>query len=188
MPNLDHFGWIAPHYDRLSGERDGARLKEMLHLEGTGTLIDLGGGTGRIGRSVQGSVDSVIVVDESYPMLVQATAKPGLSAVCARSESLPFAQRSVDYVLMVDALHHVADQQQTVNEILRVLRRSGRMVIEEPNIRTISIKLIAIAERLLGMRSRFLTVEAIAALFTKQHVKTKLHSEGTAVWVTAERS
>lgn len=188
MPLLDHFSWIAPHYDRFSNERDGTRLKALLRLEGTGILMDLGGGTGRAGFSLRDAVSLVIVVDESYSMLVQAKSKPGLLAVCARSETLPFAAGSTDYLVMVDALHHVDDQRQTVNEFLRVLLPHGRLVIEEPNIRTVFVKLIAIGEQLLGMRSRFLSGERIAALFVNRKVQTTVHSEGNAVWVTAERA
>lgn len=188
MPVLDHFGWIAPHYDRFANERDGTRLKELLGLEGSGILMDLGGGTGRAGFSLRDMVRLVIVVDESYSMLVQAKRKPDLLAVCARTEALPFAAGSADFLVMVDALHHVADQRQTANELLRVLLPHGRLVIEEPNIRAAAVKLIAIGERLLGMRSRFLSGDRIAALFAKRRVQTTVRTEGNAVWVTAERS
>lgn len=187
MPLLDHFGWIAPHCDRLAGERDGAPIKELLDLKGKGVLVDLGGGTGRAGRSVQESVESVLVVDESFRMLAQTNDKPGLAAVCARSEALPFESGRIDYLLMVDAFHHVADQEKTVDEMLRVLHPSGRLVIEEPDIRTVAVKLIAFGERILGMRSRFLTGQAIAGLFAGRRARTYVRSEGHAVWVTAER-
>ena len=58
---------------------------------------------------------------------------------------------------MVDALHHVIHQGQTAREMYRVLKPGGRIVIEEPDIRKFGVKLIAVAEKLLLMRSHFLS-------------------------------
>jgi ubiquinone/menaquinone biosynthesis C-methylase UbiE len=59
-------------------------------------------------------------------MLAQARAK-GLSALSAESENLPFAADSFERVLMVDALHHVIHQAQTVRELYRVLKPGGQI-------------------------------------------------------------
>ena len=58
---------------------------------------------------------------------------------------------------MVDALHHVINHGQTAREMYRVLKPGGRIVIEEPDIRSFYVKLIAVAEKLLLMRSHFLS-------------------------------
>ena len=49
--------------------------------------------------------------------------------------------------------------------MFRVLKPGGLLVIEEPDIRTFGVKLIAIAEKLLLMRSHFLAPEEITNLF-----------------------
>ncbi len=57
---------------------------------------------------------------------------------------------------MVNALHHVCNQQETVNELWRTLQPGGRIVIEEPDVRTFAVKLFALGEKLALMRSHFL--------------------------------
>ena len=47
---------------------------------------------------------------------------------------------------MVDALHHVADQEATIRELWRLLKPGGRIIIEEPDIRRFEVKLLALIE------------------------------------------
>ncbi len=102
--------------------------------------------------------------DTSKGMTRQARAK-GLLAVRGAVEGLPFAHGSFERLLVVDAFHHFADHQAAARELVRVVRPGGRLVIEEPDIRRWPVKLIALAERLLLMRSRFFDAEALIRLF-----------------------
>ena len=69
---------------------------------------------------------------------------------------------------MIDALHHVINQRQTGKELWRVLAPGGRLVIVEPDIHKFSVKMLALGEKLLLMRSHFLTGEEIGSLFSEQ--------------------
>ena len=86
---------------------------------------------------------------------------------------------------MVDALHHVIDHAYTAREMFRVLKPGGVLVIEEPDIRTFGVKLIAIAEKLLLMRSHFLAPDAILKLFSDGEKQIKV-VDGTA-WVIIKK-
>jgi hypothetical protein len=94
-------------------------------------------------------------------MLRQARAK-GLPCVQADACRLPFADQRFDRVLAVDAFHHFAwptaaeAQPLAAEQMLRVLAPRGRVVIGEPDIRVTGVKVIALVEKLLLMRSRIL--------------------------------
>jgi demethylmenaquinone methyltransferase/2-methoxy-6-polyprenyl-1,4-benzoquinol methylase len=88
---------------------------------------------------------------------------------------------------MVDALHHVSDQGQTVSELWRVLAPGGRLIIIEPDIHKFAIKLIAIGEKLLLMRSHFLPAERISALFANQNAQPQVIYDEFNVWICAEK-
>jgi demethylmenaquinone methyltransferase/2-methoxy-6-polyprenyl-1,4-benzoquinol methylase len=87
---------------------------------------------------------------------------------------------------MVDAFHHVVDQAATAFEMLRVLNPGGLLVIEEPDIRTFGVKLIAVAEKLLMMRSHFLSPEQIASLFP--HANTRIFTQGATAWIVVKKA
>ncbi len=89
---------------------------------------------------------------------------------------------------MVDALHHVFNQRQTLAELWRVLAPGGRIVIIEPDIHKFAVKLIAVAEKILLMRSHFLPGEKIAALFANQNTHVRVISDEFNIWVCAEKA
>ena len=172
MP-FDHFNLIAGFYERAGPFRITEPLQGLLSLAAKNTLLDVGGGTGRVAMAVRDMVKNVFVVDVSNGMLRLAAGK-GLASIHAPAECLPFPPGSIDRIIMVDALHHVLDQHQTALELWRVLAPGGRILVVEPNFRKTYVKLIALAEKLLLMRSHFLAGEEICSLFDGLDAKCEL--------------
>jgi len=156
----DHFSIVAPFYDRLLGVPDAARLAVLLKLPSNGWLLDGGGGTGRASSPLRQQVGRMVVSDLSERMLRQAAAKK-LNRVRARAEQLPFRDGAFDRILVVDALHHFADQASAVRAFARSLRSGGRIVIEEFDTGRRLVRLMALAEKITLMQSRFLAPERI---------------------------
>ena len=188
---FDHFAAIAPIYARVTYPKKEV-MREVASLPVNGRLLDVGGGTGRVASAIKEYVDEIVIADVSFGMLAHSPRKDpstgsgdGFRPVCGASESLPFADDFFERVIMVDALHHVVDQAHTAHEMFRVLKPGGVLVIEEPDIRTFGVKLIALAEKLLLMRSHFLTPDAIMGLIGEGEKKTQ-STDGTA-WVIVKK-
>ena len=184
MP-FDHFGFIAPLYNQRNIYTSLEMMLEAGDFPIDGRLLDVGGGTGRVALALRGHAKQIIVADSSFRMLKFAASKPGLQAAAAFSERLPFPKEFFERVIMVDALHHVVDQNTTAHELIRVLKPGGRIIIEEPDFRTISAKLVALFEKLLLMRSHFLSPDKIAELFAPG--KTRIVTKGFNSWVVIEK-
>jgi demethylmenaquinone methyltransferase/2-methoxy-6-polyprenyl-1,4-benzoquinol methylase len=188
MPILDHFGIIAPYYDRIIHLRTASKLVELADLPVKGGVLDAGGGTGRVTAALAGLADSLVVADLSHAMLRQAREKEHLQTVCTHTEKLPFNDASFERVIMVDALHHVCNHCQTATELWRVLKEGGRLVIEEPDIRTVSVKLVALAEKLALMRSHFISPPEIVSLFPYPGARHKIVRDGFTAWVVIDKT
>lgn len=188
---FDHFSFIAPLYARAAYSKTEV-MRQVASLPVRGRLLDVGGGTGRVATAIREFVDEVILADVSFGMLAHVPriapltgSGQRLTPVCGVSERLPFPDASFERVIMVDALHHVEHHSLTADEMFRVLKPGGVLVIEEPDIRTFGVKLIAIAEKLLLMRSHFLAPDAIMKLFTVGEKSTR-SVDGTA-WVIVKK-
>lgn len=187
MPFLDHFGMLAPIYDRAIPLREAEKFIEKIGLPVDGTILDAGGGTGRVAAALRDKAGCTVVADLSFKMLTEASAKGGLQLACSHSEHLPFPANFFDRVIMVDAMHHVCDHAETAAELWRVLAPGGRIVILEPDIRKISVKLVALAEKIFLMRSHFISPPAINDLFFDQSKQSRIEMDGWNAWVIIDK-
>jgi len=189
MPYLDHFGLLAPSYERLIRPAFPARLAEWLDLPAGGNLLDVGGGTGRIAQFFSARAGLTVVADISLGMLRFAARKPGVVPLRAASEHLPLADETFDRIVMVDALHHVEDARQTLGELWRALRPGGRLIIEEPDIRAFPVKVIALFEKLVLMRSHFFSGEQIVNMLSdKEGSAARVMIQKHTVWVVFDKN
>ena len=97
-------------------------------------VLDVACGTGLVAleaAKILGSAQNVTCLDPSAGMLSVARKKLAARFVQGRAESLPFPERSFDFLTMGYALRHVMDLEQTFAEYHRVLRPGGRVLILE---------------------------------------------------------
>ncbi len=187
MPNLDHFSILAPFYERFIPLTRPDVFIHHLDLPVEGALLDAGGGTGRVAQILRGYAGQIVLVDLSMGMLREANIKKGVQAVGARTERLPFPDGIFERVLMVDALHHVINQATTCAELWRVIKKGGRVVIEEPDVRNLSVKFVALMEKVALMRSHFLTPSYILNLFPSREASRHIEIEGYNAWIIIEK-
>jgi len=131
MPRPVEFDHIAPIYDETrpapSAEELGA-LTEL--LEGCGTVLDAGVGTGRFAVPLRADGFDVVGVDLSLEMMRRARTKGIARLVRADLRQLPFADDSLDAAFLAHVLQLVPDAQPLLRELGRVVRR--RVVVLLP--------------------------------------------------------
>lgn len=183
---LDHFGVLAPIYDRVIRTPDVGRLRALADLRASDRLLDMGGGTGRVLAHLRDGVAAAWIADASLGMLRQALGR-GLCTCQGFAEEAPFRDGAFTKIVAVDSFHHFPDQQGAAHELLRVLAPGGRLVIEEPDIRDFVVKLVALGERLAMMCSHFRYSEELVTLFTMPATSVSVHTAPHTYWIVVDK-
>ena len=112
---------------------EGPLVEELLAVVDGLEVLDVGCGTGRHALSLASRGARVTAVDFSDRMLERARQKRGDAKisfqVCDLTKPLPFAAATFDRVLCALVLDHIAELESLFNEMRRVCRPSGFVVI-----------------------------------------------------------
>lgn len=131
---LDGYAQWAASYDRplrLFGIEE-PPLRRALDALPVGTVLDAACGTGRWASHLSGRGHDVVGVDRSPAMLDLARAKlPDACFLDGELTDLPLADGSVDAAVCALALVHVADLDVAIDELARVVRPGGRIVVSD---------------------------------------------------------
>lgn len=122
--------WGASRIEPRPPYVQGLKLRLLLDAlrDVKGDVVDIGCGAGNIVRAIAESRPDLRVhgVDVSGAALETARkAAPELDFQLAPAESLPFQDRSMSAVVMLDVLEHVENPAAVLHEIHRVLRPGG---------------------------------------------------------------
>lgn len=133
-------------------------LLDRVPVGATDRLLEVGCGEGGNLRLMETVPKGAVGVDFSHAKVAWARRHiAGAQFVCADAGRLPFGDESFDVILCRDVLHHVMDKAGVLDEMLRVCRAFGRIVIIEPNGRSPIMWLLGLlvrAERDLMRNSR----------------------------------
>jgi ubiquinone/menaquinone biosynthesis C-methylase UbiE len=100
----------------------------------TGKILEIGCSAGYFTHKLQGRADEVYGIDINREHIEQARQKyPDIHFHCADCETLPYDDATFDVVVMLEVYEHVADRQQLVGEIARVLRPGGMLILSTPH-------------------------------------------------------
>lgn len=129
---------FAAIYDPLSkgwDEKHGAEMKRKLLASARGRVLEIGAGTG-LSFQHYPAIDELVALEPSEPMRRRAQERAAalgreITFVAAPAERLPFEDASFDTVVVLAVLCTVAEPEQALREIRRVLRPGGRLLFLE---------------------------------------------------------
>lgn len=105
---------------------------QWLPPEGS-SLLDLGCKTGNITVHYQDKVKEVVGLDKDYTSILLAKRNfPGLIFLVGRVEELPIKTGSFNVLVISEVLQHVTEPQMAINEINRVLKPGGVLILSVP--------------------------------------------------------
>ncbi|HWV50790.1 MAG TPA: methyltransferase domain-containing protein [Microbacterium sp.] len=139
MSEADRLDVVREAFDRRAATYDdsvmhrelAAFVADFVEVTGVRDVLDVATGTGLVLRAVhrRGGDLRLTGVDISTGMLAVAREElPDASWIGADAAALPIADRSMDLITCVTALHAIPDTRATLAEWHRVLRPDGRVV------------------------------------------------------------
>jgi len=126
--------WRKLESDERRERMNPGKLLDALGLTGSERLLDIGCGTGFFAEALAPACGELVGVDRSEQMLAMFRGKPGFDALTnvtlrhAMADALPVEDGTVDVAFHVCLLHEVPDVPAFHAEIMRALRRGGRLV------------------------------------------------------------
>ncbi|MCX8061102.1 MAG: class I SAM-dependent methyltransferase [Anaerolineales bacterium] len=184
---FDHFDSIAPIYDLIIPNANIETLIQCGKFPVSGKVLDVGGGTGRVTRQLMRIQPNITIVDSSFGMLKIASQKLQGNLTMGEAELTPFPANTFERVILIDTLHHVADANRTLEECLRVLRKDGWLIIQEPDVEQWGGKLIATLEKLLLMRSHLLPIGSVQSILSPHTAEIVIHRGINQYWILCRK-
>ena len=148
---LDHVAYVydilSPPMTFFQESRIGKKAASLLNLKGTEKILDIGCGTGtltiQIAKMLQPDQGGLIVGLDAAPKMLQKARKkaaqiPQIRFDLAAAEKLPYPGEYFDCAISTFFFHHVDLElkKKTLDELWRVIRRQGRVIIVDVDIPT----------------------------------------------------
>ena len=135
---VDYYNQLAPEYDRdrFSNtygrfiDHQERKILDQLLASGSGLVLDLACGTGRLTHYAQFGVDA-----SANMLAIAATKHPDKQLICASGSDLPFENIYLDAILCFHCFMHLNDNQirAILAECYRVLKPGGRLIFDCPS-------------------------------------------------------
>jgi ubiquinone/menaquinone biosynthesis C-methylase UbiE len=131
----DSYDRDEPHFRPENRAKVRANLLRVAERTGTGSLLDIGCGTGFVISLLADTFDEVHGIDPTRAMMEKVDTSSGnVTLHEGVAEELPFVDGSFDLVTAYSVLHHLADHRPALAEAARVLRPGGVLYVDlEPN-------------------------------------------------------
>ena len=105
-------------------------IKKYLTYNKSHKIIDIGGGTGIISKTMLKKIDMISILDPSATLLSNVN-NPEISLILGSGTIMPVKNEIYDIALLIHTLHHINEKQheKILKESFRILNRSGRLFI-----------------------------------------------------------
>lgn len=124
---------VFSDYALIERASEAQRLVKLLCLTGSECALDVACGPGTLARIFSRSVKQICGLDLTPAMLNRANKAAAderienFQPVCGNALGMPFKDESFDLVVTSYSIHHIPDAAAAFREVLRVLRRGGKI-------------------------------------------------------------
>ena len=168
------FDGAASSYDKFSYVQDIVLQKicSIVTLNGNNqkNILDIGCGTGNVGKFLNIANHNFIQIDLSREMCVLAKKKNNKLSINCNMDMMPFYTNFFDIIIASMVLQWSCNINLSLLELLRVMKPTGTLYIAIPVFGTL-IELSSIIEKIGGCFSQFYKIEELIGIINSLDIK-----------------
>jgi ubiquinone/menaquinone biosynthesis C-methylase UbiE len=107
-------------------------MSEYIDLRPGDTILDIGGNTGKITQAYSTNCKDVVVLEPKHNVVEYGRShRPNIKFVEGGAENIPLPDEYFDKIVASASFHHFSDQDSALEEMKRVLKADGKIIILE---------------------------------------------------------
>jgi ubiquinone/menaquinone biosynthesis C-methylase UbiE len=146
-------------------------LRHYVNPKSDDVILDIGGNTGKISEAVysHGCIQIVVLEPKNKYIKYGRLRRPFIRFIEASAESIPLPDEYFDIIVASFSFHHFRDQNKGLEEMKRVLKPSGRLIIFESNPLATRGKVLMLIENLFHTDAKFYEPCQLSKKLSKEH-------------------
>jgi ubiquinone/menaquinone biosynthesis C-methylase UbiE len=188
MIPFNHLGWIFKYMGPFIYPHN---VRESLccflkPVSNDASVLDLGAGTGIMSEFAYACREDLqfTAVDPAEGMLKFSAEY--VETHKANAEALPFEAERFEAILIGEALHHFQDVDKSMQEMVRVLKKEGRLFIYDFDSSTFMGKSICRVEKILGEPGNFFAPEVLKKILESYGFSVDISQYGWRYTIAAQ--
>jgi len=140
----------------LGSKKRAQLMLQYIDIKPREALLDVGGGTGKLTEVYARDCKEIVILEPKRAVVEHGrTLRPHIRFVEAGVETIPLPGEHFDKVVASASFHHFPNQDMGLEEMKRVLKPNGKMIILEIDPNTGRGKWLKICESMLHTGARF---------------------------------
>lgn len=159
------FELVAPIYDNFIQPSVDEQFVNLIRNKRSERMLEVGAGTGGTAQLIRNHCKKLWLLEPAKGMLLNGK-KKNLDATWIHGfvEQMPFPEENFDVVYTIDSMHHWFDHTKGFQEIYRVIKPGGSLILIDFDPLKKKGHYIKNMEKVLWMKSRFFSPRELIAI------------------------
>jgi ubiquinone/menaquinone biosynthesis C-methylase UbiE len=146
-------------------------MTEYIDIKPSDIILDIGGNTGKITEAYSNNCKEVIVLEPKRSIVEYGRShRPNIKFIEGGAENIPLPDEYFDKVVASASFHHFSDQDKALEEMKRVLKPDGKIIILEIDPNTARGKRLKFCETLFHTGAKLYQPSQLSKKIEEHHL------------------